>query len=267
MAGYGSLDAVPAALSLAALHCRVRGNLSLSGLLLGCGVLVKFYPLILLPFLMYEHRRLLWAPGLACAGLVAAGMAVSFLLWGESTLNPILFATDRPGSMLSIFRVISAHPETARALFGTTDVGWASIYLMGLAGATVWAVAAWRNLPVVEASMLGFLAVITSYKVGNQQFLLTFVLLAAYSVASLGRGGRVAYRPLLGVLVYLLFLEGFQVLYILTRWLSPPWDRVLDIVGLPTFALALIAVTTGLRFMEVGRDDWKQVRCNSPKDP
>ncbi|MEE8549335.1 MAG: glycosyltransferase 87 family protein, partial [Alphaproteobacteria bacterium] len=253
--GYGSLDAVPAFMSLAAVLCRVRRRLWLAGLLLGCGVLVKFYPLILLPFLMYERRRLLWAPALACAGLVAAGMGVSFLLWGESTLNPILLAQDRPGAMLSIFRVIAAHPEISRALFGAADVSWASIYLMGLAGGTVWAVAAWRNLPVVEASMLGFLAVLTSYKVGNQQFLLTFVLLAAYSVASVSRVSRVTFRPLFGVLIYLLFLEGFQVLYVFTRWLSPPWNAALDFLGLPTFVLALIAMTTGLLFMEAGRDD------------
>lgn len=263
--GYGILDTVPAVLSLAAVLCRVRRRLWLSGLLLGCGFLVKVYPLILLPFLMYERRRLLWAPALACAGLIAAGMGVSFLLWGESTLNPILLAQDRPAAMLSIFRVISAHPEISRALFGTADVNWASIYLMGLAGGTVWAVAAWRNLPVVGASMLGFLAVVTSYKVGSQQYMMIVMLLAAYSVASVDRVSRVTFRPLFGVLIYLLFLEGFQVLYVFTGWLGPSWNAVRDFIGLPAFVLALIAVTTGLLFMEAGRDD--ETASPGPRPP
>ncbi|MCH7543389.1 MAG: hypothetical protein IIB65_07105 [Proteobacteria bacterium] len=187
--------------------------------------------------------------------LADAGMGVSFLVWGESTLNPILFAQDRHATMLSIFRVISAHPEISRALFGTPDVSWASIYLMGLAGGTVWAVAAWRNLPVVGASMLGFLAVVTSYKVGSQNYMMTVMLLAAYSVASMSRVNRLTFRPLFGVLIYLLFLESFQLLYSFTRWLEPPWNAVREFIGLPAFVLALIAVTTGLLFMEAGRDD------------
>ena len=115
--GYGILDTVPAVLSLAAVLCRVRRRLWLSGLLLGCGFLVKVYPLILLPFLMYERRRLLWTPALAFAGLAAAGMGVSFPCVGGVDLEPNPLCTGPAASnALDLPRDLGAPGDFPRAV-------------------------------------------------------------------------------------------------------------------------------------------------------
>src|SRR5260221_2301976 len=56
-------DLVPALVTVAALFAASKRRFTLAYVLLALGVLLKLYPLFLLPILMIEHRRVLHLPG------------------------------------------------------------------------------------------------------------------------------------------------------------------------------------------------------------
>jgi hypothetical protein len=76
IAGSGHLDASAAAFIALALLARMRRRPWLTGVLLGIAVMLKFYPLVLLPALWWQDGQgSAWKMPLAVGGVVAAGYA------------------------------------------------------------------------------------------------------------------------------------------------------------------------------------------------
>lgn len=100
-------DLIPALLSVAAFWLVVRGRYRLAYLLLAAGILLKLYPIFLIPLVMIEQRRALllvgrpWlrevaeGAGLAAA-VVLAGFAIAVGLGGWAGLSPFFYAAARP---------------------------------------------------------------------------------------------------------------------------------------------------------------------------
>ena len=104
---YGHFDILVGLCCVAAVAARARRRDVLSGIGLGTGSLIKFMPTVLLPFLILDGQKFrfrLLAVGL---GVIAAGMLASFLIWGVSTFQPLLFAAGRASQHLSIFRFLN----------------------------------------------------------------------------------------------------------------------------------------------------------------
>ena len=101
---YGLNDALVAALLVMAVLLRLRGKFVATGITIGAAALVKYYPLLLLPFFALDGKRLHWpviASGLAVFG---AGMAAAYALWGEGVLERMSYGADRGAKHLSILR-------------------------------------------------------------------------------------------------------------------------------------------------------------------
>ena len=120
-------DLVPALVTLAALWAAARGRFSLAYVLLAAGILLKLYPLFLVPVVALEHWRAtsakgayptgtgrpraslaspgLWAAlrGMAlCGALTAAGFAIAFALAGAGVFSPLLYQMSRPLQLESL---------------------------------------------------------------------------------------------------------------------------------------------------------------------
>jgi hypothetical protein len=106
IAYYGQLDVLVALACVAAIHSQVRGKDISSGIYLALGVLVKYLPIIILPFLVFDKRRFHFRLFTSCVGLIILGVFMSVLLWGMSTFSPLVFATNRP-SYNSIYELLS----------------------------------------------------------------------------------------------------------------------------------------------------------------
>ena len=91
IAKHGLFDILPAICILSAMVLRTRRHFLSSGLVLGIGVLFKYYPIVLLPFLMVDRRRLQLSSLLSFIGVVSSGFMISFFIWGMSTFSPIFF--------------------------------------------------------------------------------------------------------------------------------------------------------------------------------
>ena len=79
-----------------------------SGLSLAGGVLLKYLPIVLLPFLAIDGDRSRPRVRFLAASLatIAVGLAESWLIWGSSTFLPLMLAATRQATTLSIFRFL-----------------------------------------------------------------------------------------------------------------------------------------------------------------
>ena len=193
---------------MTAVLLRLRGNFVATGVVIGAAALVKYYPLLLLPFFALDGKRLHWpviASGLA---VFCVGMAAAVAIWGEGLLDAISYGANRKAKLLSILRPL-------KNLLG--DVGivrWlreynAYLVVSGVAAVFLYAWRAGRNW--LEASVLGYLVMLTLYKVGNQQFYLPWLfMVAALPLVNKRSADRMAIIFLPAVLLLSLYHFGYD---------------------------------------------------------
>jgi hypothetical protein len=229
---YGLNDALCAALVVAAILTRQRRMFMLTGLLLGLAVLLKYYPAILVALFALDDRRIRWRLLITAGAITLAGLALATYVWGSSWIAAISYGADRPAKLLSILASLQAYPE----LIG----GPANVYaLLQINSYVVLAVAAlavyvaWRlQMHWLEASVLGLLAVFAAYKVGNQQFYLTWVcLVAALPLADSDTSRRLQWIAI----PMLLLLSAFQWGYTFGT------DRYTEVLGFVRDGVGFVA--------------------------
>src|SRR5262249_38751528 len=96
IAYFGYFDVLVAIACVAAVHNVIGRKDGISGTCLALGILLKYMPIVILPFLVFGERRLHLRLFNFCAALVIFGLIVSVLVWGMSTFFPIAIATTRP---------------------------------------------------------------------------------------------------------------------------------------------------------------------------
>lgn len=243
---FGNNDGVVAALVIGAALARFRGHLILAGVLLGLATLDKYYPLLLVPFFALDERRI--APRLILAALLTtiAGMLAGILLWGRAFFEAVAFGVSRDATILSIFRPISVIGRTM-GIGAYTDllVRYNSLLVLAVWTGALWF--AWhRRDNWLVASCWGLFAVLLSYKVGHQQFWVTWVaLVACLPLANRPDADRLAQLSL----PFACFLSVFQLGFVLLQpdYYRGPWAFVPNFVGLVSFPLGLLLLSNFLR--------------------
>jgi hypothetical protein len=173
---YGLNDAFVAALLIVAVLLRHRGYLLAAGVLVGLAALTKYYPLVLLPFFALDGRRLRWSVIASGLSVFCVGLAAAVAIWGQGPIDAILFGGNRSPKLLSIIAALES-------LFGDEGVvRWLIRYnayfvMSGVAAAFLFA---WRaRLNWLEGNVLGYVVMLTLYKVGNQQFYIPWLFMVA----------------------------------------------------------------------------------------
>jgi hypothetical protein len=242
---YGLNDAFVAALVIFALIARNRGGLSVAGCFLGLAVLLKFYPIILVPMFALDTGRIRSRLILAAATVILAGMTLSALVWGESIFRPVVMAAERGPKILSILSALSSFPF----LVGGQDVLdfllRANLIFVAVIGLLSILIVLKTKMHWLEASVLGLLSVLLTYKVGHQQFYLPWLfLVAALPLAGTRSAGRLAWLCAPQVL----FLSAFQWGY---AYGTDGYNKVLGIVrqDVGFFAFVLGFATIAVYFL------------------
>jgi uncharacterized membrane protein len=200
-------DTFVAALVTASILLRHRDQFILAGLLLGLAALVKFYPILLLPFFAIEGRRLRWslvACGIAtfCFGLVA-GVAI----WGQGIVHAIQFGANRAPKLLSILASLS------NTLGDEAVIDWLLRFnvLCVVAGVMTTFLIVYRaKISWLESATLGFVVLLLLYKAGNQQFYVPLLFMVA-SLPLLKKTS--ADRMAMSFIPLLIFLSVYQFGY------------------------------------------------------
>lgn len=244
---YGSMDIWPAVFCLGAIVFRIQRRFFLSGLILGMGVLFKFYPIVLLPFLMIDERRFRFSLLASCAGTIILGFSISVWVWGMSTFSPLLFATDRPSKALSIFRFLRGEYSPLHYFTDNPNLDAYSSSAVVLFLLIVFYFAWSRKIETSLAAILGLLTTLTFYKVGHHQFYIALFLMAPlwYTQSDLPEAYK--NKVFLPMSLFLAWIVILTLVYFVTgRYRILPFLR--PTIGLPTFALAIWAITAGIYY-------------------
>lgn len=238
---FGNNDIVPALCLVLAVSAFAGGRSNWAGALIGVGALVKFYPLLFAAFLVARDGRISLRVPLVAAAVFAAGMGVSYAIWGDSVLSPFLFGQERHAKMLSILRFLSPLGEVANSGWFQHLLDHNSKYVLGVAALV--ALHGWlARLDWEITAVLGVLMVFAVYKVGHPQFYVTWVALLAWVLARQDDGPAnrvaVAFLPVTAV------LSLYQMVYLLSKlltddYLKGDWAVVRDYAALP-FVAALL---------------------------
>ena len=112
IAYLGYFDILVGLACVAAVHLRVTNKDWLSGTFLALGILLKFIPVVILPFLAFNGGRIHFRLVISCLVFLALGFVVSVLIWGAATFKPLTFAATRD-AMLSIYVLLDSNSFTA----------------------------------------------------------------------------------------------------------------------------------------------------------
>ncbi len=173
---YGLNDALVAALLVSAALLRHRGLLVLAGVAVGMAALTKYYPLLLLPFFALDGRRLRWPLIVSGLAVFCIGFAATIVVWGGPPIHALLYGAERGPKLLSIIRSLVA-------VFGDGGaVDWlikTNAYFLVAGVAAIFLFAWWTQLNWLEGVVLGYLVMLTLYKVGHQQFYVPWLFMVA----------------------------------------------------------------------------------------
>ena len=233
---FGLNDAIVAALILGAVLARLDGRLVLAGVLLGLATLDKYYPALLIPFFAMDERRIDTRLILSSFATIFVGLSIAVVLWGTAWLEAIIFGVSRDATILSIFRPIAV---LGRQL-GVAPITDLLVRFNGPLVVLVWVgtiTLAWlRRDNWLVAACWGFFAVLLTYKVGNQQFFVSWLALVAalplLARPDADRLARLAWP-------FAIFLSLFQIGYVVLqpKYYQGQWLWVNDLVGIPAFLL------------------------------
>lgn len=241
---YGLNDALTAALITFALVARVHERDITAGALLGLAVLLKYYPAVLVPLFALEHGRLRLRLLVASGACIALGMAVSVLIWGDSLLHAFTYGAARDPKLLSVLASLQSLPKP---ISGSAVLGWLiriNSLCVALVSVLSLVLAIRLRLHFIEASVLGLLVILMTFKVGHPQFYLPWLcLVAALPLADKASADQLQWTAL----PYVLFLDVFQYGY---TWGTDSYYHQLSVVrrfvGFAAFALGAATIAAYL---------------------
>jgi hypothetical protein len=245
----GHFDILVGLFCLAAVHARLRGRDILSGVCLALGVLLKYFPLVLLPFLALDRGRLRFRSAVVALASIALGMALSYELWGPSVLRPLVFAANRPSTTLSIFQFFRTQYAALiwPGIVSNYDDFSPVLLVLGLVLAWFWSRA--RRPSLAASAAIAALTTVLLYRVGFAQYHMVPLVLA-WSWA-LRNWGALPGRTLLGIALggYVAWLATFDVgnLVFGDEPANPTWAMIEQSAGLPTFLLGCLFLAAMIR--------------------
>jgi|GEM_PF-867176 len=234
---YGHFDVLVGLLCIAAIEARRRSRDAASVGWLSAGVLLKFLPGVLAPFLSLEKGRVRLGYLAGATALFVAGMSAACLVWGWSPLRPLAFAAGRESAHLSIFRFLRGpHSPIGRdTLFFSPDQ-WATPILL----AALYKAWSWSRRVEFETAASCVLAVAVTlllYKVGFPQYAMALFVMGSYWLAADHDRLRNRLPLIAAFFAYFAWIACFDVLMVMDR-LGP----IVEWVGAPTFALGCLLV-------------------------
>jgi hypothetical protein len=237
---YGLNDALVAALIVFAVVARHLDRLIIAGCFIGLAILLKYYPSVLVPMFALDTGRVRFRLILAAAAVVLIGMAAATMVWGETFLRTVAFAAEREPKILSILSALSAYPSLVGGQSVINFLVQTNIEFVAVAGLLSFLIAWKMKMHWLEASVLGLLTVLVTYKVGHQQFYLPWLFLVdALPLAATPSSHWLARL----CLPLVLFLSAFQWGY---AYGTDGYNKVLGIirqdVGFCAFGLSIATI-------------------------
>jgi hypothetical protein len=252
IANFGHFDVLVGLLCAAAVEARVRQRDAISGVCLGLGVLLKFMPIVLLPFLILDRGRPRYRLLSAAVVTIALGLGASVLLWGPSTFRPLIFAAERSSHHLSIYRFLKGRYSPLSWLVFNEDPDQAAPAFMLIALLWAWLLVRKRMIEPAPAAVLAVLVTLMFYQVGFAQYHMVLFVLASYWMMSARGAIREAIPLWIALGCYFGWLSIFDVILSTTNIDSMGMQ---EWIGLPTFLLGCFLLISIVRSSSISRQD------------
>ena len=242
VAVFGSNDALAAAfLVFAALALGRRASVT-AGVCVALAALLKFYPLLVIPFVACDRRRLDLPFAATALGVFVVGMGLAATIWGASIFAPLLFAAGREPSQLSLYAFLAT--STLSPLNGVGIPAHLAQALFAVVGLVVFVAHVRRGGGQLDGLVLGLLTTLTAYQLGHFQFYLPLALLIPLTIAATD----LAPVPARWLLIVVATVSLFATCYLAFGGLiAPPWLAIRQNAGLPTFFVEAVALVALLR--------------------
>jgi Glycosyltransferase family 87 len=234
----GHFDILVALFCLGAIRAWARGHDFPSANCLALGVLLKYFPVVLLPFLALDRGRLRVRFLILAVVTIALGLGLSFAFWGPTMYSPLNFVATRRSECLSIFRFIRGLYSPIQRFIDPPGIDQLAPVVMFVAVLRAWS---WYRVGHSDIESACVVAVTTTallYQTGFPQYhMLPFALGASWTVRYWDvLRGQVARGIAIGS--YFGWLAGFDVYYLIIDDRSPFYLTVVEeIIGLPTFVV------------------------------
>jgi hypothetical protein len=205
---YGQNDAFVAGLLVTAALLRRRGRFLACGVFVGFAALTKYYPLLLLPLFALDEGKLRWSVMAGGVIIFSSGFIAALAIWGDGPLKAIYFGSIRGPELLSVIKAL-------KNVFGDEGaVGWLIRYnsYLVVSGVMAALLFSWKaRLNWLEGVVIGYLVMLTLYKVGHPQFYLPWLfMVASLPLVSKQSADRMAIILLPAVLLLSLHQIGYQ---------------------------------------------------------
>jgi hypothetical protein len=186
VAYFGYFDVLVALACVAAVHSLISKRDEVSGSYLAVGVLLKFMPIVILPFLVFSERRFHFRLLSFCVGVVIFGLAVSILIWGPSTFLPLALAALRQPAW-SIYDVLASTHSPLRLFLdphNSNFLDWLEKTLLITAGLAVFAWCMLRRIGPALSATLAILVTLLFHRTGQFNYQMVPFLLISYWMVS-----------------------------------------------------------------------------------
>ena len=183
IAYFGYFDVLVSLACVAAVHSLVGSKDGASGTYLALGILLKYMPIVILPFLVFSERRFHFRLLSFCVGVVILGLVVSVLIWGTSTFLPLTFAATR-SSYWSIYVVLASTHSPLRPFLDSPNVDWLEKPLLLTAGLGMFTWCILRQIEPALSSALAILVTLLFYRVGYANYQMVLFSLISYWAVS-----------------------------------------------------------------------------------
>jgi hypothetical protein len=234
---YGLNDALAAAFVSMAAIARYRERLLLAGFILAIAILLKYYPVFLVPLFALRNGRISVRLIAAAAITTIVGLGLAFAVWGDALLAPFYLGIERGPKILSVLSALQTHPLLIGPGILDFLIRTNAVFVTAIGGLAIFT--AWKmQLNWLEASVLTLLAILLAYKVGHQQFYIPWLFLVA-ALPLAGTASSLRLRTL--CLPFATFLSAFQLGYFLSNG-TPGFTIVRHYVGFAAFPLGVATI-------------------------
>jgi hypothetical protein len=233
----GHFDILIAFSCLGAIRAVAGGRDVVAGGCLAGGVLLKYFPITLLPFLALDRGRLRPRFLIAAVAAIALGLSLSLRVWGLSTFAPLTYAATRSSATLSIFRFLRGRYSPHRWFSVSMNFDYLAPYVLFLALLWLWAWCRARRLDIETAAVAAAVTTVLFYQTGYPQYqMVPFVLATSWAV---GRWQTLRSQSLrlIAFACYVGWLAAFDLYYafVSEQGSAYYWHIGREVVGLPSF--------------------------------
>ena len=233
----GHFDILVGLSCLGAVCAQVQGRDVVAGSCLGLGVLLKYLPVVLVPFLAVAGGRLRPRFLGTAVATIAVGLTLSYAVWGPSLFSPLTFAATRKSTVLSIFRFLRGQYSPILGFISARNVDRLAPLILFLAVLRAWSWYRVRQPDLETAGAVAVTSTVLFYHTGYPQYqMVPFVLGTHWAVRHWDRiEGRIART--FAVACYFAWLAAFDSYYAFVTDMGTGlyWLFVQETVGLPSF--------------------------------